>query len=166
MVPLTPRAEAKFGTEPGSAVPVGYSVRGAAGVLAWLLERLQVTMTDLSEPERRQLAQTSPHSLRHTFGTQAVASGMALDVVQQLLGHASLQTTSVYVTAEQRRRRIEAAKFHAAVVGKRLGYLTRSWRRARHAPACRRRFRSASNWPAGRPRRSAPLASRSRSWRW
>ncbi len=45
---------------------------------------------------------------------------MTLDVVQQLLGHASLQTTSVYVTAEQRRQRIEAAKFHAALTGKSL----------------------------------------------
>ncbi|MEX3556579.1 MAG: site-specific integrase [Burkholderia gladioli] len=119
VVPSTPRATAKFGAEPGSAAPAGYSVRGAAGVLAWLLARLQVTMTDLSEPARRQLAQTSPHSLRHTFGTQAVATGMDLDVVQQLLGHASLQTTSVYVTAEQRRQRIEAAKFHAQIVRKR-----------------------------------------------
>ncbi|WP_186258926.1 site-specific integrase [Burkholderia gladioli] len=119
VVPLTPRAAAKFGTEPGTTALAGYSVRGAAGVLAWLLERLQATMSDLSESERRQLAQTSPHSLRHTFGTQAVASGMALDVVQQLLGHASLQTTSVYVTAEQRRQRIAAAKFHTALVGKR-----------------------------------------------
>ncbi|WP_244119335.1 hypothetical protein [Burkholderia gladioli] len=70
VVPLTPRAEAKFGTEPGSAAPAGYSVRGAAGVLAWLLGRLQATMTDLSEPERRQLALTAlaaPH-VRHSGG--------------------------------------------------------------------------------------------------
>ncbi len=44
---------------------------------------------------------------------------MTLDVVQQLLGHASLQTTSVYVTAEQRRQRIEAAKFHAGMASAR-----------------------------------------------
>jgi site-specific recombinase XerD len=118
VLPPTPRAMGKFGPVPDCPAPAGYSVRGAAGLLAWLLERLQVTMTDLGEPERRQLAQTSPHSLRHTFGTQAVATGMSLDVVQQLLGHASLQTTSVYVTAEQRRQRIEAANFHAALIRK------------------------------------------------
>ena len=36
-----------------------------------------------------------------------------LDVVQRVLGHASLQTTSTYVTAEQRRVRAEAAKYRA-----------------------------------------------------
>ncbi|WP_420715653.1 hypothetical protein [Cupriavidus sp. D39] len=42
---------------------------------------------------------------------------MPLDVVQRVLGHASLQTTSTYVTAEQRRVRAEAAKYHARLVG-------------------------------------------------
>ncbi|MGN4077642.1 hypothetical protein [Burkholderia gladioli] len=55
-----------------------------------MLKRLQLTMGDLSELERRQLARTSPHSRRQGFGTQTVASGMTLDVVWQLLGHGSL----------------------------------------------------------------------------
>ncbi|MFY4713438.1 site-specific integrase [Burkholderia glumae] len=119
VIPRTLRAQTKFEPGKAGADAAGYSVRGAATLVAWVLKRLQVTMGDLSEPERRQLARTSPHSLRHTFGTQSVASGMTLDVVQQLLGHASLQTTSVYVTAEQRRQRIEAAKFHAGMARER-----------------------------------------------
>lgn len=73
-------------------------------------------MPDLTEADRRRLAGLSPHAFRHTFGTQSVATDVPLDVVQQLLGHASLQTTSVYVTAEEKRRRAEIAKYHARLV--------------------------------------------------
>ncbi|HBD37368.1 MAG TPA: hypothetical protein DC084_27670, partial [Cupriavidus sp.] len=36
---------------------------------------------------------------RHTAGAHAVARGVALEVVQQQFGHASLDTTSMYVLA-------------------------------------------------------------------
>lgn len=49
-------------------------------------------------------AQASAHWMRHTHGTHAVAAGMPLDVLQQNLGHASLNTTTIYATAEERRR--------------------------------------------------------------
>src|SRR5512143_3395362 len=39
----------------------------------------------------------SVHSLRHTFGTHTVKRGTRLRVVQEVLGHASLKTTSLYV---------------------------------------------------------------------
>lgn len=40
----------------------------------------------------------SVHSLRHTFGTHMVRKGTNLRVVQEALGHASLKTTSIYVS--------------------------------------------------------------------
>ncbi len=40
----------------------------------------------------------SVHSLRHTFGTQSVKRGTRLKVVQEVLGHASLDTTTIYVS--------------------------------------------------------------------
>lgn len=49
------------------------------------------------------LAQAGARWLRHTFGSHAIARGVALDVVQHRLGHASLATTSVYVHAEDAR---------------------------------------------------------------
>jgi integrase len=61
-----------------------------------------LAMTDAKGAER--LAAASTHWLRHTHGTHAVAAGTPLDVLQQNLGHASLNTTTIYVTSEKRRR--------------------------------------------------------------
>ena len=54
------------------------------------------------------------HDLRHTFATLAVERQMPIDVVQKLLGHTSLATTSIYVQAEQRRIAVEAEKLFEA----------------------------------------------------
>ena len=65
--------------------------------------------TDEKGAER--LRAGSTHWLRHTHGTHAVAAGMPLDVIQQNMGHASLDTTTGYTTSEERRRMVEGMKF-------------------------------------------------------
>lgn len=50
------------------------------------------------------LRQASTHWLRHTHGSHAVAAGIPLEVIQQNMGHASLNTTTRYVTSEDKRR--------------------------------------------------------------
>ena len=51
-----------------------------------------------------------PHMLRHTAATNWVRAGTDLDVVQALMGHASLASTTVYLHArdEDKRRAVEA----------------------------------------------------------
>ncbi|SOE97148.1 Site-specific recombinase XerD [Burkholderia sp. D7] len=71
----------------------------------------------LSYDAHAKLLSTSAHAFRHTFGTQTVARGMPIDVAQRILGHASLQTTSIYVRAERQRMLDEAAKYYSEDAG-------------------------------------------------
>lgn len=49
------------------------------------------------------------HTLRHTFATQAAANGKSAWEIQELLGHKSIQTTSIYVKIanDQNRRNMQ-----------------------------------------------------------
>ena len=49
-------------------------------------------------------AKASTHWMRRSHASHAIAGGMPIEIAQQNLGHASLATTTVYVTTEKRRR--------------------------------------------------------------
>ncbi|MBB6018304.1 tyrosine-type recombinase/integrase [Deinococcus radiopugnans] len=53
-------------------------------------------MLDAARRAGLNVARVSPHKLRHTFTTALIESGRSLDGIRVLLGHDSIQTTTIY----------------------------------------------------------------------
>jgi site-specific recombinase XerC len=65
------------------------------------LERAEQLMrTKGMNKDAETFARASTHWLRHTFGRHAMAGGVQANIVQAVLGHASLATTTRYTSAD------------------------------------------------------------------
>lgn len=111
------RAAAAAGTDPGAALArLAQQARPIhPDQLYKAIKRFFATAAAAARREHPAhapaLQQVSPHWLRHTFVSHALAHGMSLESARNFAGHDSLDTTSIYATAEIARQFREAETF-------------------------------------------------------
>lgn len=84
---------------------VSRSGRALTRIMVWNLVKKYAARVGCS-------SQVSPHTLRHSFATHMLAGGAEIRALQEMLGHASIQTTQVYTHVEHSRLKSVHQKCH------------------------------------------------------
>ncbi len=102
----------------GPSAEGGRAVRDAADVVfvsksGRTLSRIHLWALVKKYCKRAGLPSTvSPHTLRHSFATHLLSGGADLRAVQEMLGHASIQTTQIYTHVDRDRLKAIHRQFH------------------------------------------------------
>jgi site-specific recombinase XerD len=70
-------------------------------------------LTRVLREARLDQQRVTPHQLRHTFATHLIRNGVDVRTVQELLGHADLQTTARYLHSDVRTKQAAVGKLTA-----------------------------------------------------
>jgi integrase/recombinase XerD len=76
------------------------------------LTRVVIWQVVKRHAKRAGLTGIYPHMLRHSFATHLLSGGADLRVVQEMLGHADIQTTQIYTHVDRTRLKQVMTKFH------------------------------------------------------
>lgn len=118
-LPVTPArwepATAPIGSIEGDDASMGCKSGISAARLWQVMKRFFKQVARVIEAENPatadKLRRASPHWMRHTHATHALARGAELTTVRDNLRHASIQTTSIYLHGDEvkRARQMEGA---------------------------------------------------------
>ena len=78
---------------------------GMSRVMFWVIVKKCAQIAGITSP-------LSPHTLRHAFATHLLNHGADLRVVQMLLGHADISTTTIYTHVARERLKSLHAEHH------------------------------------------------------
>lgn len=76
------------------------------------LERIAVWQIVRRQAKAAGLSDVHPHQIRHSFATHLMMGGADLRIVQELLGHADIQTTQTYTHVDSKRLRQIHQQYH------------------------------------------------------